>query len=78
MGHQMILMVDKMATRYGLLPSEVMSRATTFDLATIRLSSQWEKKQHDKANGKISLNQPPELSQEQMLEMVRSVKKGKR
>ena len=31
-------MIDMLAHRYGLLPSEVMSRATTFDMVVMDMS----------------------------------------
>lgn len=37
-----ILTIDTMAKRYGLLPSEVLSRATTFDMVIIDAALSYE------------------------------------
>ncbi len=62
-----------MASRYGLLPSEVMNRATTFDLQVLDISAKWERHQRERAEtgGKPPI---PQLSQEQMLEMIRKTR----
>ena len=55
--------------RYGLLPSDVLERATTFDLEVLDISLNYEKYKKDRAEGKV-----PELSQEEMLEALRKIK----
>jgi hypothetical protein len=66
-----------LAKTYHLLPSEVLARATTFDLMVADAMMTWEQEQQDRANGK----QPtPQLSQEQMramLERVRNKQDGR-
>lgn len=56
---------------YGQLPSHVKDNATTFDILVTNTMLAWEKEQYDKASGKLTV---PELSQEQMKEMIRRVR----
>jgi hypothetical protein len=57
-----------MAQRYGLLPSEVLHRATTFDLEVLDVAKSYEKMKQNKANGVI-----PEVKQDVMLEAIKKV-----
>lgn len=68
---QFMLTIDNMAHRYGLLPTEVLSRASTLDITIMDLSAKWEK-------FKSTPKSTPNLSQEQMLEMIQQVKKRKK
>jgi hypothetical protein len=63
-----------MAKMYGVLPSDVRSRATTYDLLVTDALWSWEHEQYEKSQGKTVT---PKLSQEQMQAMVDSVKKRK-
>lgn len=49
-----ILMIDSLAKRYGLLPSETIEKATTFDLYIMDVSLSFENYHHKKSmnNGK--------------------------
>jgi hypothetical protein len=67
----MIVAIDAMAKRYSLLPSEVLDRASTFDLVVMDAALGYENYQHDKANGK---KPEPKLSQETMLKMLNRVR----
>jgi hypothetical protein len=58
-----------MAKYYGVLPSQVVEQATTFDLQVYDISLTWEKHQRDEANGVV-----PEYSQEQLLDSLNSLK----
>lgn len=64
----MVLSIDNIGKRYGLLPSEVMSRASTFDLFVLDAALSYELHQHEKASGKKST---PEIPQEKLLEVVK-------
>ncbi len=70
----MMVSIDNLAHRYGLLPSEAIARGTTFDLEVLDISSKFEqyKLAKLKNNGKPTA---PVLTQEQMLEMLAKVKK---
>lgn len=58
--------VDAMASRYGLLPSEIMSRASTFDLFVYDTAVSYIQYAQDKAEGKS-----PEYKQEDLLKMLK-------
>ena len=49
----MIMVLDTLGSRYGMLPSEVMSRATTFDIAVMDAAIAYTNYRHDIANGKM-------------------------
>ena len=67
-----MITIDNMAQRYSLLPSDILGRASTFDLAVMDAAVRWQRIQRDKAEGKHSDVKP--LTQEQMLAMIKSVK----
>lgn len=50
----MILTLNNLAKEYGLLPSEALGRATTFDLYVLDTSARWFKYKQDLADGKIT------------------------
>lgn len=54
-----------MAKHYGVLPSDVINRATTFDLQVYDVGLTWEQHQRDEVNGVA-----PQYSQEQLLEII--------
>jgi hypothetical protein len=47
----MILTIDQLATRYGMLPSEIMVRATTFDLVMMDAALGFQRHHRDRAEG---------------------------
>ena len=49
----MIITLNNLAKEYGLLPSEALSRATTFDLYVLDVSTRWLSYRQDVAEGKI-------------------------
>lgn len=67
----MIVAIDAMAKRYSLLPSEILDRASTFDLVIMDAALGYENFQHDTANGKKHV---PKLSQAEMMDMMRKVR----
>jgi hypothetical protein len=56
---------------YGQLPSYVRDNATIYDIMVTNTLLAWENEQYEKANGKQSV---PELSQDEMLAMIKSVR----
>lgn len=58
--------IDAMSSRYGVLPSEIMSRASTFDLFIYDSAVSYIQYAQDKANGKS-----PEYKQEDLLEILK-------
>lgn len=63
----MLLSIDALGKRYSLLPSEVMSKASTFDLVVLDAALGFEKYAQDKAEGK---KEAPQLSQEDLAKMM--------
>jgi hypothetical protein len=45
----MVLLLDQMAQRYGLLPTECLTRATTLDMVIMDMSLTYEHHQHEKS-----------------------------
>ena len=68
----MILSIDALGKRYSLLPSEVMEKASTFDLVVLDAALGYQSYIHDKAEGK---KQTPQLSQEEMMAAMERVRK---
>ena len=75
----MILSLDNLATRYHLLPSEALERATTFDLYVLDTGARWVRHQQDLADGKTSSNtsNTSKFSVKQMQEMMKRAKELK-
>lgn len=69
-----MISLDNLASRYGVLPSEALSRASTLDLKVLDVSAKWAKRQNDIAEGKLTDKVSPKLSQEQMLAMINKVR----
>ena len=44
--------MDRLGERYGLLPSEVLERATTLDITVMDISLSYEQSRRDRAEGK--------------------------
>jgi hypothetical protein len=44
----MVLLLDQMSQRYGLLPSEAIIRASTFDMVVMDMAMTYEHHQHEK------------------------------
>jgi hypothetical protein len=68
----MILSIDALGKRYSLLPSEVMIKASTFDLVVLDAAMGFQSYLQDKADGK---KQTPKLSQEEMMAAMERVRK---
>lgn len=77
----MILIVDALGKRYGMLPSRVMSEASTFDLFIMDASITYENHVQEKAYKKHNpgpeqyMNQPVE--DENMLAALQKFKEGR-
>ena len=68
----MLLSIDAIGKRYSLLPSEVMEKASTFDLVVLDAALGYQNYMQDKAEGK---KQIPKLSQEEMMAAMERVRK---
>ena len=64
--------LDRIGERYGLLPSEVLARATTLDIAVMDVSISYEQMRSDKKSGKT-----PNMTEEDMLKILEKAKGAK-
>ena len=70
----MMLSLDNLASRYGMLPSEALARATTLDLHILDVGAKWVNHQQELAKaGNTDVMKPKrsKLSQEDMLSMIK-------
>jgi hypothetical protein len=67
----MLLSIDALGKRYSLLPSEVMSKASTFDLVVLDAAIGFEVYLQNKAEGK---KETPKLSQDEMMAAMERVR----
>jgi hypothetical protein len=65
----MILMIDGLAKRYGLLPSEVLNKCSTLDLYIMDAAMSFENFHHKKAmnNGK---DPTPDYSEDELMKLL--------
>lgn len=74
----MVISLDNLAYRYGILPSEALARGTTLDLYVMDVGAKWSHKQHEEANGTkrfgADLKPPPKLTEQEMFDMINRVK----
>jgi hypothetical protein len=71
----MILTIDTLAERYGMLPSEAMARGSTFDLYVMDAAISYHNYQ-SKKNSNNGVDPAPELSTEEMLEIMKKTRNG--
>ena len=69
-------MVDFVAKRYGILPSELLIKGNSYDVMIAETSVGYENYLHNKDKGGNVLPTPPSLSQEEMLAMIERVRKN--
>ncbi len=72
----MIMMLDTMAERYGMLPSEVMERASTFDLFVCDTAIGYRNYQQEKAMGVEKTYDPQDYSQDELLKILKETRQG--
>jgi hypothetical protein len=68
-----ILQVDGLGKRYGLLPSEVISRGNTFDLYIMDCALTFEDYHHKKAMNK-GKEPAPQYTSDQLLQIFKTGK----
>ena len=68
----LIMLIDTMADRYKMLPSEVMNRASTFDIYVMDAALSYQNYQRKKQDGKLA----QDLSTDEMQEMMRKARGG--
>ena len=64
------MLIDTMAERYGLLPSEVVKRANTFDVFVADTAIGYRNYLTDRANGKTTQYNPEEYSQDDLMKIL--------
>jgi hypothetical protein len=76
----MILSIHNLAENYKCLPTEVLERATTFDLYVLDVHTRWVKYQHEQAmakqEGRVTPLRAPKLTEQQMLDMIKRTRSG--
>lgn len=74
----MMLSLDNLAHRYGLLPSEALARGNTLDLYVLDLGAKWTNHQaeleEERRTGIKKPKKAPALTQEQMMAMIKNVR----
>lgn len=68
-----MLNVGVIAKTYGMLPSQVINNATTYDLMIADVMSSWEEYQYNKAMGK---NPVPTYTTEELVDIFNKGKQG--
>jgi hypothetical protein len=68
------MMVDFVAKRYGMLPSELLVRANTFDIMIAETAVGYENYLNKKDRGDTMTPQAPDLSEKEMQAMIDKVK----
>lgn len=69
----MIMTLDFVAQRYGVLPSALLRHGSSLDVLVADTAQNYRSQQQNKANG--IKTPPPELSEKQMKEMIQRVRK---
>ena len=69
-----IMVLDTMASRYGMLPTEVLGKATTLDIYILEKAMAYQNRAND-PNYDPSKPTMPNLSQETMRAMIEQVRK---
>ena len=74
----MAVTLDNLASRYHLLPSECLNRATTIDLYVLNVGVKWENHKREeelrKSQGLNPSPKRPKLTQDEMMAMIKRVK----
>ena len=65
-------MLDALGERYGMLPSELLDRANTFDLWVYDVAVSWINNNNDRANGK-----PAKYDTDDLQKRMENVKNGR-
>lgn len=76
----MVLTIDALGKRYGMLPSEVMKKGSTWDIFVMDAALSYENHKHDEMMKKYN-NQPTEtenkpLTDEKMMAAYKKFKEG--
>lgn len=66
----MLLTLDKMAERYGMLPSQVLVQASTLDLYVMDAAISYHDYSQRKANGEVAV----QYSEQDLLNIIRNTR----
>jgi hypothetical protein len=69
-----MISIGHMARTYGLLPSQVLENATTFDIMITDVYATWEKHEADKAAGRAPSTS--DFTQEQLMKAMEKTRNG--
>jgi hypothetical protein len=69
----MMLSLDNLAHRYGILPTEALMRGSTLDLRVLDVSARWQ--QHQQRGD--TLPRATTLNQQDMLNMLKKAQESK-
>jgi hypothetical protein len=67
----LVLTLNNLAKEYGLLPSEALGRATTFDLYVLDVSTRWLSHRQDVAEGKVKAKEPKKQDLQWYMDLAR-------
>lgn len=67
-------MLDAVAQRYGVLPSDLLLRGNSIDITIANLAQEYINRKTAEANGQSMAKRAPNLSQEEMQNMIKKVK----
>jgi hypothetical protein len=70
----MIMLIDTLGERYGVLPSEVIRRATTFDVFVADTAIGFRNMQQDRAMNAGKPVDPSSYKQEDLLQMIKDTR----
>jgi hypothetical protein len=69
----MIVTIDAMAKRYGYLPSDIMNRASTFDMVVMDAAISYES-YLEQQHRQTSSGQAPDVPEEELLKILEKAK----
>lgn len=67
----MVMLIDTIAERYGLLPSEVLTRANTFDVFIVDTAIGYRNTLQERA---MNPDKIPDYKEEELLEILKNAK----
>jgi len=69
-----IIMLDSLAERYGLLPSEIMAKGDTLDIVVLVRSSEYYRERAARQEKGMSMPTVTQYTQDQLQAMIDQVK----
>lgn len=69
-----VIMLDSLAERYGLLPSEIMARGDTLDILVLVRSSEYYRERATRQEQGLSMPTVTQYTQDELRAMIDGVK----